>query len=89
MPAPVLVISAWVALKYGSVKSMTASRSALIVIAPAPTSHWPLLSASPVVIVSHATSRTSVSRPLASAAISSTAGSKPTTSPPSVNSNGS
>ena len=70
-------------------KSMTAARSSLIVMAPAPTSHCPVLRASPVVIVSHATSRTSVSSPSFSAAISSTPGSKPTTSPPSVNSKGS
>ena len=70
-------------------KSITASRSGLMVMAPAATSHWPVLSASPETIVSQGMSTTFVSRPSASAPIVSTSMSKPTTSPLSVNSNGS
>ena len=68
---------------------MTASRSSVIDMAPAATSHWPVLRASPETMVSQPMSTTSVSRLSASAAILSTSMSKPTTSPPSVNSKGS
>src|SRR2546421_12122973 len=83
-----LATSAWVALKYGSEKSMFCLRASVIVMPAADRSHWPALKSAPDWMPSNGVSLISCSTPsfLATRSIRST--SKPTTLSPCWNSNG-
>ena len=83
------VMSAWVASKYGSEKSMTSARASVIVMPAAATSQTPEFSACPDWMPSKPVISTAFSSPLALAISSMRDMSNPTTSLPSLNSNGS
>ena len=83
-----MVSRAWVALKYGSVKSIALARSSVIVMPAAAMSQVPELSAWPDWMPSKPVISTAISRSLASATSFMRSMSKPTISPPCLNSKG-